>query len=425
MEDAHADYLELRKKKRLVGTPLRGLVSAAPKNAYPVLIEWMLDEDGQKSRVAALLVKDHVDPLHELLKRDLKDSSPKVQQALLKAIALRWFGAESLAPSIIDRLSDANSQIRHQAALTLVSIDPKNAKPAMPALEEVFNEASDKRYQITKLLKSTPIEDSLPIYRLAIQDEQLPVQQAAAMRLSGTDLIDKKLCLAIFQKLLDPSKPVQNLDLIWCIGNMGSDAKPILPKLHTLLYHKTTVVGAYAALAICQIDPKQCKSLTPQIAEEIARRNGYSGRHLKLIRGLRTLGPLAKPAAPQLVSMLQRKRESLRTSIAVALIKIEPSDHNSFDALKRILKRELSSYVPRDEFDGMGDALLPLKATCVEFLSDETNRKFGYEKVAIVLAALGPSAKDAIPALKQCIQWASEHDRRYLERALASVEKSI
>jgi HEAT repeat protein len=187
------------------------------------------------------------------------------------------------------------------------------------------------------------------------------------------------------------------------LGRYGPAASAALPDLRSTLDSDNPEKRQAAALAVALIDPKQVDAMLPHLLADMSEKTGYSRHRLKVIQGLGRIGPAAKAAAPGLRELLNREREPLTVSIAVALLKIAPDDTDAaYTSLRRYFAGEVTSYVPAKEFAGFGEQGLPLLDDLIRVIETPESRH-SYQAVNL-LAAIGPGASRAAPALEARLQ---------------------
>jgi HEAT repeat protein len=224
------------------------------------------------------------------------------------------------------------------------------------------------------------------------------------------------------------ASPAQRHSAIRLLCETGPDAKGALPALRKLFKDESPAIQILSAEAVARISPNDCEDAIGRLAAIVSGDDaGIIRRDLRnAIRVLQRIGPPAHSAVPVL---LDRMRTDPDTDIAVpaaaAVILIDPENaKEAYDAFRAQLQPGLDD-PDTDWLDGisnLGKAARPLIPDLVAALNSKRN----YQRTAAAeaLTALGPDAKEALPALQELERSGTKSvDVREIIRAIEAKKK--
>jgi HEAT repeat protein len=185
------------------------------------------------------------------------------------------------------------------------------------------------------------------------------------------------------------------IDAARSLGVIGPAAKAAVPELISALRDSDVEVRMAAVFTLGEIGPAAADAVEPlmRVVNDYERDRGTA---TMAIDALGRIGPAARRVIPDFIAMLRAPRHYPWTNVAMALCRIGPEG-----------RAEASSTVP---------ALIEMLAT------DKwaPNRRFAAE----VLSAIGPAARQAIPALKAATDDSDPQVRHAAQDAVMFLEHS-
>jgi HEAT repeat protein len=196
------------------------------------------------------------------------------------------------------------------------------------------------------------------------------------------------------------------------IGDQGAKAKGAVGALAAALHDSDPAVRWHVARALGAIGPDAApavSSLTAALADKDAKVRAYSAY------ALGEIGPAAKPALSTLAGMIEDTDATVRREAIKALGKVGPHPE-VVDALVDVLKKAPAAEVPPalHSLAEFGDAVVP---DMIEALDHEKARYWA----CLVLAEIGPKAKEAVPALVKALGDKRREVRREAVLALGHI----
>lgn len=378
------------------------------------------------------------------------------------ALALKQLGPDAVPAmdALIKALGDRKEAVRRYAACALGSIGPA-AQPALPALLTAMKDpSSGVREEAADALPRMAPESPAVVAALieALEDSDATVQAHAVMSLGklgagarpAVPLIAR--LLSSDREYLTDGHPVLSMQLADCVasvlGELGPVAKEAVPALveaagstNRTNWQIIPAIGKIgpeakaampfllregspdAALAIAQIDPDHPEVLpilrrvwqSPEILQ--SGQELYPDRSWCYVLG--RFGPRARPAIPTLEKLLETPDWRRRMSTALAVLEIDPTHERALGACVAALKQRSKGFpevgpVTMGDFlesdleqrlDRLMVTLGPRARTFVPTLC-ETLRNPGHDariSAAERLAAIGPAAEGAVPALIEAL----------------------
>jgi len=176
--------------------------------------------------------------------------------------------------------------------------------------------------------------------------------------------------LAVYMERLKSASKTDRPGIIRAIGAFGTDARPAVSQVADALKNPDAEARAAAAWAFTQIGPVGA-SAVPVLARSLSD----SDSQVRILTGLalQAMGPAAAPALPELVRSLADPVDYVRSASASAL-------------------------------GAMGSTAAPAVKSLVARLLDTNEDGLVLNNVAQALGEIGPSAKDALPALDQAVK---------------------
>lgn len=429
-------------------------IHPGPKIMIPIFIKLMKDPDpGVQTRVLSAITEAGeaaVPGLIEALNND--------EAAYWVCVVLRQIGpaAKAAAPALTEKLKDSRPDIRIQAILALGAM----GDAALPAVPQIGEAVKDERtcaaatFALGRLKKipadaenalwanakgNNPFLSTVSIWALTNQHPEDPALRRAATqhlmrRLKDKDALvrvaaaralaalppDPEITLPIFKEEMKDADPTTLKHALDALAMLGEAAVPSL--VNILEKHKELRVEA--AYTLGQMGPKAAAAVDA-LAKLVDDENLQIAT--EAIIALGKIGPDAKAAVPTLCAALMKEGEKNSHAIVFALGDIGPAASAAEPLLleamqagdKSLAAIAARSYVeiqPPASRDQAAAKAVPVLATCLSDPLPET-RKAAAES----LAALGPLAKEARPALEKT----SEDKVKGVRDAAANALKAI
>ncbi|VTR97175.1 heat repeat-containing protein : HEAT repeat-containing protein OS=Leptolyngbya sp. PCC 7375 GN=Lepto7375DRAFT_2567 PE=4 SV=1: HEAT_2: HEAT_2: HEAT_2 [Gemmata massiliana] len=297
-------------------------------------------------------------------------------------------------PILIEGLQQKEEQVQIDACQILTSLGPP-AKGAAPALKKL-------------------IEYRLP--RVSFE---------AALALVAVTPKDAKDAIPVLAKALGAGPDSSARWAAKALGDLGADAKPALPELIRKFDANDAHLRVAAADAVIRIDPTQAPKAIEVITELLKdRKNLRSGVHEYSLKALVRVGAPAKVAMPALAQVLTDKDALFRGDVALAMITIDAENATTaYDWVRKILDDSAPDRDDvREQLPTLGKLAEPLVPDLIAQLKSEIghNRQYAIE----TLGAVGPGAKEALPALKKLVEADPEmSNRKCAAEAVKKIEK--
>jgi HEAT repeat protein len=330
--------------------------------------------------------------------------------------------AKSAAPAIIKALGDEQMSVRYAATFALGKI---GAKDAVAEITKQLNSKDNflKMVSAWSLAKISPndkttVDNAVKMLVDALKDPDKHVRAAAARGLFELNVPREQVIPALADLLAEKDPQVRG-HVVDALASLGEKA---LPRLIKALQHDDT--QGLAVAVIRQLGPK-AKDAVPALAEELKDPDAAYRREVCF--ALASIGPGAKPAVPALVKALSDADEGVRHIATYALGKIGPDAAAAAPDLKKNLASDdlflktasvwaLVHIEPKD---------LDFRVKAVPILAKalaESDRERVRMEVATTLGEIGPTAKDAIPALEKRV---AEDDSAAVREAAEMALKKI
>jgi HEAT repeat protein len=304
--------------------------------------------------------------------------------------------------SVLRRGLTDKSEGNRENALGLVGMLGAKASPVVPELINILK--TDVGYLRTQAVGALGAVEPAP-------DLVLPVLLAS---------------------LDDPDSMIRG-NAAWALGKLGPGARAALPRLRKLVSDKDAFTRAQTVLALWSIDQQE-----PDIGVLVnaLQSEDFFGSFAALF-AIKELRQKARAAVPALLARLRDVNPPMRTDIALALWKIEKDQPAVLPALLEILElggdnaffacralgeigSDAKAAVPQllkaSKKDDAAERLASTKALwqicehqdCIPIMIKLLEKDREASAAADFLAAIGPKAKSAVPALLVAIGSANE-----------------
>jgi HEAT repeat protein len=268
--------------------------------------------------------------------------------------------AKGAIPSLTKLLDDTVPEVRLEAALALVGIDPSKAGGGVPAL--IAGVESDNDNSVLRAAKALavlgPVAKSAAPALLAKCDTEYPQWRLySAEALARIQPSQTPKAVEVLVGLLKGKKgAVAHRHAITVLRRIGPNAKAAMPTLTALLADKD-YDHADVAVAMLVIDADGSKPALEWVRKVLTDKGGSD--LYELIELLPQLGAAAKPLIPELVALLQSKVLLQRERAIEALGEIGPDAKDALPELKKVAASD-----PRERVrDAIADAVKKIESS--------------------------------------------------------------
>lgn len=347
------------------------------------------------------------------LKALKEDPSPRGREAAIVVLSTLPADKRDLAvvEAVVDALlGDKAERVRLKAvdgvrAMILTSTT-KDQNPLLDALgKSVSTETAEavrlKTAEAIKELKKEELRRLAPILADVLKaDKSSQVKVAVATALGKTGENAKTILKGMIEALKDPDTAVR-MTVADSFGRIGFEAAEAVPALRPLLKDADPGVRLAAAFSLGRVGPEGANAI-PELSLALASDTDTAVRK-EAARAFTFLGLDAKSSVPALAKALKEdKSEEVRQQAALALGKMRGETTGvaavMIEALQKDADKTVRIFVTHALGDSLGDGL----RAYVKDLADQLVKDpEGDVRIALIqeLGALGPAAKDALPAL--------------------------
>lgn len=391
--------------------------------AVPALIEALKDKrDGVAPLAGEALgwilppPKQAVPALCEALRNDRA-------HAAVYARSLGQLGslARPALPDLIDLLMDAAS--RAEAAVALVSIDPRQADKAVPPLIKDLQADEEKQRQaaVMALIRLGPAaQPAADAVVTLLRDRLLTNREIEALRDVWPHAIP-----GLVELLKDPQVELRQRSVL-ALGQIGPEARAALPSLIAALSDRDATVRVGAA-QIMQTLGSQANEATSALIANLQARNSEVRATAAAALGHIEAG--AKEARWPLVECLLDSAERVRYAAALSLGRIDPHYTAAVPALRAALN-DAEPMVQLAAVDALGHIEPGAGKSAGPILESLCRKPYSlmvrFRAVEGMTNLLGPEkTKQAAPWLKSELTNGLPENRLYAARSLANIDRSL
>jgi HEAT repeat protein len=276
---------------------------------------------------------------------------------------------------------------------------------------------------LSKELKGNYLRTLAPILVESLKnDKSSAVRSAAATALGRAGEQAKSVLNGIIDALKDTDPDVRAA-AAEVLGRVGDEARIAIPALKPLLKDADAGVRLAAAFALGRVGPDGATAV-PELVVVLAGDVDATVRK-EAARAFALLGLDAKAAVPALVKALREdKADDVRQQAAIALGKMRGETRDVAKDMIEVMKKDAAKNVRIFVVHALGDSLSDGLRAYVKDLADQLiSEPEAVVRVALVqeLGALGPAAKDALPALNRAATDVQLSVRDEAKRAIKKV----
>ncbi len=388
--------------------------------AVPQLISALKDGSGKVRMMAAMALGEIGHPAKEAVPALLEaanDKSDFVRALAAGALGKTGRGAKGVVPALIGMLGDKHREVRRAAATGLGDIGQAD-EPVLNALIATLGKDPDSAVRVDAAQALGQLgpkaKSAVPALLRALKDGDVQRYAAEALGRIGRSAVQPLIDLAVRGK----SEAVR-LGAIRGLGKLGPVAKSAVPVLLKCLRDKSADVRKATARALPEIKPVEKK-----VIAALASRLGDKDMYVRTVAAgaLGDVGPAASSAVPSLLTALKDEDWGVVQSAAIALGEIGVSEPSVISGLSKALKSKRAhvQMAAAEALGKMSQVAAPAIPNLIAVISDISAAQVARRNAADTLGAIGPTAKEAIPALKEM---AKSRDPLIREAATAALEK--
>lgn len=343
-----------------------------------------------------------------------EDSSPRKRKAAVVALGQLWkerrYGQS--VPSIGTALQqDPSADVRLQAAI-------------------ILGQLSRDDVAVTDEVK--PVVGQLVAALLAEKDSAVRRETSAALGRFGE--LSKSGVLALSNTLKD-AEPATRAAAADALGRIGLDARTSAPLLLPLLKEGDKTVRRLAVFALARIAPEDVEAVGAAFTQ-LLRDDKDSEMRKELVVALGLLGDHSEAVATGLAAAMADSDPEIRRQAARSLAKFGLNIQPASDALLKAFQSDPDKNVRIDALRALGSGLGSTMQVHIPVLLARLNMEAegsmkgdpDFEvRIAITdeLGALGPSGKEAVPALRRSLRDPQVKVREAATQAIKKIEAPI
>jgi HEAT repeat protein len=275
----------------------------------------------------------------------------------------------------------------------------------------VNDSAEAVRLRALEIIKEALKKDELQRKIVPALSDSMKGDTVAAVRAGSATALGRmgsnaKAVVNVMTDCLKDKDPQVRAAVAEALGRVGDEARGAIPRLVPMLKDPDAGVRLAAAFALGRIGPEAATTV-PDLVEVLIKDADANVRK-EAARAFAFLGYDAKGAIPALGKALREdKSEEVRQQTALALGKMRGEDvspvvPNMVEAMKKDSDKNVRIFVVHALGNTLGDGLRTYVKDLAEQLGKDAE---GDVRLAICqeLGALGPAAKEALPALNRAV----------------------
>lgn len=356
---------------------------APEKVLFPALLPLLTDERvTARQNAVNILWRCGPQAVPHLLEA-LKDKAPTVRLAAVRSLDKVTADSKVVFPALVQALEDEHPAVRGSAASTL----GRFGTAALPSLSLALKDKDFgvRAYAVLALsqLASSP-KEVLPLLEAAQKDENAKVREAVAVSLKSFGLPAVPL---LIEMLADPDEDVWKKS-VESLKEMRAKTKGMVKLLAAAIKNEKVAVRQGAAYVLSRFEEEG----VPALIE--ALRDPNPGVRWEAADSLRVVGPVGDKAIPTLANL---------------------AVNDDTEKVRQIALKGLLWMYGLERFTEDPSKAVPSLVASLQ-MKDALNRYYA----ALILGAIGPSAKDAAAALAQA---ANDKDQRVQQAAAAALNR--
>jgi HEAT repeat protein len=404
--------------------------------AVPVLLEVLHDDDPQSrsgaTRSLGRIVLHEPVVLLDLL-AELKNGDSKIRAAVAEVVLLAAHdqGADprmlAAVPCLIEAAKDPAAEVRVSAVRAIGCLAPSD-REAIPVLIEALKDPDlgVRKNAVDALGKFGPIAgESLPPLLAALSDPERSVRRSAvrAVKFHGTEA---RTAVPIVVGLLEqphgdvvyPGDPVLYAEeAAVVLQQIDPDLTASIPALVDVLRDEQGNVREIVLAVLAQLGPR-AKPAVPALNQVLHDRTHPRPPQLYLALG--AIGPDAREVIPALTEAIEDPDPATSASAAFALWRISGQTDRTLPALLRWF--DADPYRAQDYLKQYLTKIGPAADDAVPALITRMQYKNMTRFIINILGEMGPSARAAVPALREASQDSDPYVSEAADKALQRID---
>jgi HEAT repeat protein len=352
----------------------------------------------------------------EWLKALAESPSARQREAAVKILTVWEPRDRAIIDAVREAMNDKAERVRLAAVngvgVFVVISEVKESGSLLESMGRVLGNDSAEavRQRALELVRDLKKEDQqrrmVPFVADAMKADKSPAIRAAAATTLGRMGSNARTVVNVMIESLKDQDAGVRAAVADGLGRIGDEARAAIPRLVPLLKDQDPGVRLAAAFALGRIGPDAATAV-PDLAHALATDTDVAVRK-EAARAFALLGLDAKAAIPALAKALREdKSEEVRQHAALALEKMRGEEvHAVAPAMIEAMKKDPDKGVRIFSVHALGNSLGPTLRDFVKDLAEQLPKeKDGDVRLAIIqeLGALGPDAKEALPALQQMV----------------------
>jgi HEAT repeat protein len=351
----------------------------------------------------------------EWLKVLTEEQSARQREAAVKVLTVWEPRDRIIIDAVREAMNDKAERVRLAAVngvAVFVLTDVRESASLLESVGRVLgNDSADavrqRALELVRELKKDEQQRKMASFVAdAMKADKSPAIRAAAAATLGRMGANARTAINVMIESLKDQEPTVRAAAAEALGRIGDEARSAIPRLIPLLKDQDPGVRLAAAFGLGRIGPEAATAV-PDLAQVLATDSDAAVRK-EAARAFALLGLDAKAAIPALAKALREdKSEEVRQHAALALGKMRGEEvHAVAPAMIEAMKKDSDKGVRIFIVHALGNSLGPTLRDFVKDLAEQLPKeKEGDVRLAIVqeLGALGPNAKEALPALQRAV----------------------
>ena len=345
----------------------RNLQANAIKSLVPALkdhdVEVRLRAATSLLRFGSAQIKDTIPVFTACLSNDV----PRRRERAASSLGRIGPTAASAIPALLKMLKDTTFQVRVEAAIAIIKIEPRYASELLPVLKESilmddlrFSALQTKAIQAVQTLgESAALLGPTLISKLSepTTRKNILLQLAAVKALAKVDEANAHIGVEKLIDLLSDRERIgwyQRTGIIHALVELGSIAKPALPSLLGLMNDKSPQVATLAAVSSIKIDPMRSNkaraflrtslTVTKPFKDLDRQQRTLIQQSVKVLKG-EDNKEIAAAFLPELIVLLENPEWHVQSSIVYLLGSLGPAATSAIPVLKSIAIKDVTTSV--------------------------------------------------------------------------------
>lgn len=370
-------------------------------------------DDGKPTKLVDLSKKDQTELLNIA-----KDPQSSIRLDAILALIGHEDDLGLLVPELARLTMDRDQLVTVAASIVLNKIGPQGAAHLRPLIES--SDPIDIAIGCTALKELGGAEEYLPQMRQWLGSADSQIRKRSLYALQGSPEAALQLMNEVILTLDDEDFNVQCM-ACRVLATLGPDAIDAADRVYQLYREGNPSASSWAAYVLGSIGPTANVNSGEILASSLNA--FYFTEKQRALQGLARMGGEASSVADDVRGAMNDPKKRVVPDAAFALWKITGDSTEPLKAMEKSLNDLDFTFDAIELVGQMEETAAPLVPRLLELL-DEEHEEFG-ESIVIALGRIGPSAKDALPAIKKIAKNPANDGlyRYYAREAIARIEK--